>query len=55
MGRRNVRRMLTIRPRMTMSHDALTMYIFHPILLRPIGIMNTKTSLKKSVSEAHGW
>jgi hypothetical protein len=30
---------------MTMSHDALTMYIFQPILLMPIGMMNTNTSL----------
>lgn len=36
---------LTIRPRMTISQDALTMYIFQPIFSRPIGMMKTKTSL----------
>lgn len=35
---------------MTMSHDALTIYIFHPMFARPIGMMNTKTSLPRVVS-----
>lgn len=33
----------------TISHDAFTMYIFQPMLVKPIGIMNTNTSLSKSV------
>ena len=44
---------LTIRPAMTISQLALTMYIFHPILLRPIGMMKTNTSLKYSVTIVH--
>lgn len=31
---------------MTISQEALTMYIFQPILARPIGMMKTKMSLK---------
>ena len=30
---------------MTTSHEALTMYIFQPMLPRPMGMMKTKTSL----------
>ena len=30
---------------MTMSQEPLTIYIFHPILLRPIGMMKTNTRL----------
>lgn len=36
---------LTISITMTMSQEALTMYIFQPMLARPIGMMKTKTSL----------
>lgn len=35
-----------------MSHDPLTMYIFQPMLLRPIGMMNTNTSLNDVSQEA---
>lgn len=31
---------------MTISHEAFTMYIFHPMLSKPIGIMKTKTRLR---------
>lgn len=36
---------LTMSPRMTTSHEALTMYIFHPMFCNPMGMMKTKTSL----------
>lgn len=42
-------RTLTMRPKITISHEALTMYIFQPMLLSPIGMMNTNTSLQTSV------
>jgi hypothetical protein len=29
-----------------MSQEALTIYIFHPILARPIGMIKTKISLE---------
>jgi hypothetical protein len=35
----------------TTSHDAFTRYIFHPMLLSPMGMMNTNTSLRTSVRE----
>lgn len=31
---------------MTISQEALTMYIFQPMLARPIGMMKTKMSLE---------
>ena len=34
-----------MRKKMTTSHEALTMYIFQPMLPRPMGMMKTKTSL----------
>lgn len=37
---------------MTMSQDALTMYILHPMFWRPMGMMNTKTSLFNSQHHA---
>lgn len=44
-----------MRPRITMSHDALTMYIFHPMLARPIGMMKTNTRLRTLVkNQNHG-
>lgn len=36
----------TIRPSIITSHDALIIYIFHPIFPRPIGIMKVKTKLE---------
>ena len=36
----------TTRPRMTTCHDALSMYIIHPMFPRPIGMMKVKTKLE---------
>lgn len=41
-----IRTPLTMSMTMTISQEALTMYIFHPMLARPIGMMNTKMSLE---------
>jgi hypothetical protein len=51
---------LTMRPTITMSQDALTIYIFQPIFANPIGIINTKTSLRtldlrKTISMRKYW
>jgi hypothetical protein len=39
----------TIKHRIPTSHDALIIYIFHPMLASPIGIMNVKMSLQKKL------
>ncbi len=35
-----------MRKKMMTSHEALTMYIFQPMLPMPMGMMKTKTSLQ---------
>lgn len=44
---------------MIISQEALTMYIFQPMLARPIGMMKTKMSLevisKKRTAYTHVW
>ncbi len=37
---------LTMRPKMIISQIPFTMYIFQPMLFKPIGMINTKTSLR---------
>lgn len=42
---RYISKALTISPRMITSQDALTIYIFHPMFCKPMGMMKTKSSL----------
>lgn len=44
---------LTMRPKMTISHEELTKYIFQPMLARPIGMMKTNTILPKLLVQVH--
>lgn len=50
---------LTISITMTISQEALTIYIFQPMLARPIGMIKTKTSLevisKNHIAYIHVW